>query len=211
MSEARFSIQQRGLSLLVIASDEQNARRFDFSHVAAAETHLIINYAQEPLAKIANRFLLDCNARVFGLCHADVYFGPGALDTICQTCIEENAVCGIVGFSMEAVDRKAPKGGYVFGQENPGPVETLDSASCFFPVLDNALGFDDQTFDGFHCHVEDLCLSALSKGMKVLVPGCDVKHLSSDRNDWMDSWHEDFRRYKAKLESKWAGVRFGTT
>ena len=214
----------RDLTLVVVGYDEQNMRRFDLSHVNASEVVLVINYRQLPLSDIGNWFLglraLPATGGIFGMCHADTTFGPGALDVLADTA-GKGAVCGIVGMNplLKEGDPGANPGGAanqrwgeVWSNQNPGPVDTLDSASVFFR-RDSGLRFDSINFDGMHCHVEDLCLQASQmKGMPILVPPCEASHGGNPNfQDWNDSWHADYRVYAERLRKKWAGVRFGTT
>jgi hypothetical protein len=205
-----MAMSAKNLTLLVVGYDEANMRRFDLTHCGAAETHLVINYQKLALGTLGNLFLnsaIILGNNIFGICHADSYFGPGALDKFAEVA-GEGAVCGLVGFSLAAVQEEHK--GYVWSRLNPQPVDTLDSASCFFPIS-SGLRFDAQTFDGFHCHVEDLCLQAHALDIPVVVPPADASHGGGPNQDWLDQWHEDYRGYKAKLLGKWPNVRFGTT
>ena len=87
----------KDLTLIVVAKDEQSMRGFDQTHVNAAHTVLVINYWQQPLSQLAN-YWLATSPEVFGLCHADTTFGPGALDVLAKTA-GDGAVCGIVGMN----------------------------------------------------------------------------------------------------------------
>ena len=221
------SMTAKDLILVVVGYDEQNMRRFDLTHVNAAECVLVINYHQSPLSAIGNSYLMAWSLSgdltrerpIFGLCHADTTFGPGALDVLAKTA-GDGAVCGIVGMNPKLKEgdpganpngAKDQRWGEVWSHMNPGPVDTLDSASVFFS-RSSGLRFDSVNFDGFHCHVEDLCLQAQIKGMPVGVPGCQASHGGNPNfQDWNDSWHGDYRVYKHRLLEKWKGVRFGTT
>ena len=207
-----MAMSAKDLTLLVVGSDEQNMRRFDPTYCNAAETHLVINYNGIGLGRLGNWYLRGSGhlgGGIFGICHADSYFGPGMLDTLCEVA-SAGAVCGIVGFSSKPAALAEVHHGYVWSWINPQAVDTLDSASCFFPVS-SGLSFDTELFDGFHCHVEDLCLQAHAKGMDVLVPPGDATHGGGPFQDWADQWHQDYRVYKAKLREKWKHVEFGTT
>jgi len=215
-------ISARNLSLLVVAYDEANARQFDWSHVGAAETHLVINYRKIPLSTLGNYFLdhrrPECD--LFGIVHADTWIGPGCLDILCK-CASQGSVAGLVGFSLVQAEANKEHKGHVWSWINgrrfdlldikPCLVSTLDSASCFFAIA-SGLRFDEKTFDGFHCHVEDLCLQAQSRGMPVVVPQCSASHTGNQKlQNWNDYLHQDRRRYTEKLAAKWPDVRFGTT
>ena len=88
------------------------------------------------------------------------------------------------------------------------PVSCLDGCSVFFH-RDLGLRFDEATFDGFHCHVEDLCLQAHARGIPVVVPSLKADHVG--RNKDMVTWMADYRKYKERLTEKWKGIVFATT
>jgi hypothetical protein len=197
---------QEDLTLLVIAKNAEDMRKFKLDHVEARETILHINYDRSPLSGIANWYLkCDPELILFGLVHADMDFGPGALDIMCETA-ESMMIAGTCGRELDPSD--IPDG-YVWSKfTRPGPVSTLDS-SCVFFRTDLGLEFDEETFDGFHLHVEDLCLQAAAKGLPVVVPQCDAVHSSPDKNG--TQWYADRDRYWRKLKAKWPNVRFATT
>ena len=170
------------------------------------------NRAGKPLSYIGNMALELCQSQVFGLCHADVAFGSGALEAFTE-CAMSGHVCGIVGIDKQGIYRCS----YNDGRDDwwtgtvttggPGPVSTLDSMAIFFR-RDLGLRFDEATFDGFHCHVEDLCLQAATRGIPVTVPAADARHLDHEQSR---EWLVDYRRYRAKLAEKWSGTEFRTT
>ena len=198
----------KDLTLVVVAKDEQSMRGFDQTHVNAAETILVINYHIQSLAQIANRHIT--NREIFGLCHADALFGPGALDIFAQTA-GEGAVCGMVG-------RCADPATHVWSvhkanlQDHPnfkeGPISTLDSVSVFFR-RDSGLWFDAVNFDGFHMHVEDLCMQAHAKGIPVLVPPASAS--TSCSTPFAGKWATDCLMYRKRLREKWKGMKIATT
>ncbi len=211
----------KDLTLVVVAADKKGMRQFDLTYCGAAQTILVINYLNDGLAKIGHYHATEAiTTPIFGLCHADVVFGPGALDAFTQ-CAGEGNVCGVVGMNPDLKEdspgrnpgatKENPRWGEVWANQNPGPVSTLDSAAVFFR-RDSGLRFDSVNFDGMHLHVEDLCLQAQMKGIPVVVPAADATHLSNPNlNDWEDWWHKDYRRYFEKFKTKWAGVRYGVT
>ena len=186
------------ITLVVIGKDEASLELFYREHATDSELILIANTKGESLAKIANRYL-PSSREVFGLCHADAWFGPGSLEVFTQTALE-GKICGIVGASIE---RK-----YHWCHTNPVKVSTLDACAVFLPVQCN-LKFDDEMFTGFHCHVEDMCLQGQKIGMEVVVPSANATHNSENKKG--EAWRSDYWKYKWLLAAKWRGTLFSTT
>jgi hypothetical protein len=162
----------------------------------------IWNRKKQSMASLGNQSVIAVDRMhrtVIGLCHADVSFGPGALQLFTSAAMDGNVV-GIVGVDLQRT--------YRWSKDNPGPVSTLDSCSVFFR-RDLGLRFDEQTFDGFHCHVEDLCLQAQARGIPILVPPAQAWHVGQSTNN--PAWQADYAKYRARLAMKWRGVRFETT
>ncbi len=222
----------RDLTLVVVGADEASARAFDKTHCGEARVIVVTNHRQQALSVIGNwhldpsrsatqREISITHHPIFGLCHADTWFGPGALDAF-VACAGEGNVCGVVGMNPDLKEdspgrnpgatKQNQRWGEVWSNQNPGPVSTLDSASVFFR-RDSGLRFDSVNFDGMHLHVEDLCLQASQlKGMPVVVPAANATHGGNPAlQDWNDWWHADYRRYFEKFRTKWAGVRYGVT
>jgi hypothetical protein len=202
------------LTLVVVGKDESSLRRFDLAHIGAAECVLLVNYSKVPLSVIGNRFLDAC-LPLFGMVHADVSFGPTALDVFADA-VESGNVCGVVGWNCDLKPGdpganpgdKGGRAGEVWCYQNPGPVSTLDSAAVFFR-RDLELRFDEKTFDGFHCHVEDLCIQASERGIPVAVPSANATHNSALNPP--AEWRSDYDVYYRRLKQKWPHVRFGVT
>lgn len=201
-----------GLTLIFVAKDQPDLDAFDWSCTKGVAVKGIRNARNEPLSVIANSELDLCETAVFGLCHADAVFGPGALDAFTAEAMA-GAVCGIVGRDMQEVYRCS----WLDSRDSwwsdnvltggPGPVSTLDGMAIFFR-RDTALRFDSETFDGLHCHVEDLCLQAHAYGLSVVVPRADAYHRNHHQ---AAKFLLDYQRYRAKLEAKWKGTAFRTT
>lgn len=215
------------LKLLAIGKDwaqirsfrEQHEERGSFAEVHDVWTYL--NKNSKSLSNIANSFLFLSKPRpgqVFGLVHCDTLFDsplyrinrPEAAFwkrdlEILTECAMSGKVCGIVGADLSAQR-------YWWGHSLPHgtehPVSCLDGCSVFFR-RDLGLRFDEETFDGFHCHVEDLCLQAHAKGIPVVVPAVKADHVGQSTFD--PAWQADYARYKQKLNEKWKGVVFQTT
>ena len=189
------------LTILAIGKDVASLKVFDQDHIGDAELTLLANLKNEPLSTIANRYLLN-SREVFCLCHNNAWFGPGSLEIFVNTAME-GKMCGIVGRSMTLE--------YCWCHSNPAKVSTLDGCSLFFPVKYN-LRFDDKTFNGLHCHVEDLCLQGQKLGMEIVVPTANAAHKDAGHTpSENEAWQRDYWRYRAILANKWKGTTFHTT
>ncbi len=222
------------LTLVVVAKNEEDMQRFGDEHVRDCDLKRCVNNGLrthpnsasrvESLAEIGNRFLRWSVQSVFGLCHADMEFGPGSVQAF-YDCAIRGAVCGACGRNMRYADAKPGlqgcssyvwskdlsepsarqlAAGYAIGRRHvPSyPVSTLDS-SCIFFSTNLGLRFDEQTFDGFHLHGEDICLQAHAKGIPVLVPAANAWHACPDVNG--PNWGAERDRYKVRLDAKWKG------
>jgi hypothetical protein len=199
------------LTLVVIGKDAESIGAFQRPKTNANLIY-VANSKSEGLAVIANRHLDLCCTTVFGLCHADVVFANGALEAFTSEALR-GSVCGIVGVDLHGTyhcsynsDRdRWWKDNMRIGE--PGFVSTLDGMAVFFRK-DLGLRFDEQTFCGFHCHVEDLCLQAHARGIPVTVPAADAHHRNHKQTqDWLVAYHA-FRRM---LTTKWSTTEFRTT
>jgi hypothetical protein len=172
----------------------------------------LANTDGESLASIGNRFLDAAWTPVFGLLHADVHLGSGALEIFTAVALQ-GFVTGIVGIDLDRHYRWChgkelqvlPNGAI---EDVPGPVSTLDSCAVFFR-RESGLRFDERLFDGFHCHVEDLCLQAQARGIPVMVPPAEATHAALSTLDL--DWQAQYKVYRRRLDLKWRGVKFETT
>ncbi len=199
----------KDLTLVVVAKDEQSMRGFDQTHINAAETILVINYRNQSLAEIANWHLTSCR-EISGLCHADAVFGAGALDIFAQSA-GEGAVCGMVGRSADPATHVWSVHKLHLDQHpnfTEGPISTLDAVSVFFR-RDSGLRFDAVNFDGYHMHVEDLCMQAHAKGIPVVVPPASASTNCS--TPFAGKWGTDCLMYRKRLRAKWQGMTVATT
>jgi hypothetical protein len=203
-------MQTPQLTIAVVSKDVEQSCAFSTLHTRMAMVVArVVNAHGESLAAIGNRFLDAAATPVFGLLHADVYLGAGALETF--TAMAANGfVTGIVGIDLDRhyrwchnTELQVQSDGAI--EDVPGPVSTLDSCSVFFR-RDSGLRFDEQTFDGFHCHVEDLCLEAHARGIPVVVPPAEATH--SGLSTFDSSWQAQNRIYRQRLKRKWSGVPF---
>lgn len=155
---------------------------------------------------IANRVLDRTTCDVFGICHADTLYEPGAMTSFRDSALRSQVV-GLVGKTMGNA--------YIWAKEVQvdTPVSTLDACSIFFETK-KGLRFDDATFDTFHCCVEDVCLDATRRGIPIVVPPAPGAHHVGDMyysGDPTRNWLGEFRTYEAKLREKYAGMDFRIT
>ena len=189
------------LTLVAVGKDREAVAAFSVpSHPGVLVT--VNNQKGSPLSIIGNYHLEHCTTAVFGLCHADAVFGPGALEAFTAEALR-GSVCGSVGVDLDGVYHCS----YTAARKEPRDVSTLDGMAVFFRA-DLGLRFDSKTFDGFHCHVEDLCLQAHLRGIPVTVPAADADHRNHQQSP---EWLEGYRLYRVRLAEKWKGTRFATT
>lgn len=199
------------LYIVVVGKDQASVDKFfaDSPAVSKEISGCIVGIANGSpgtgLGKLGNIYLQRARVTgysVFGLCHADCTFGPGALGIFEQTALS-GKVAGIVGRDIRGGYRWANGAGI-----GPGPVSTLD-CSCIFFRTDIGLCFDDLVFASHHCVVEDFCIQASYRGIESVVPAADASHRgeSTQRPEWQkEYWH-----YRGLLERKWPGREFRTT
>lgn len=178
------------LTLVVVAKDRESLLGFQAGDPDGARIELIANDDGKPLAAIGNRHLDAAQTSIFGLCHADCIFNARSLAEFALSA--RFGVVGIVGIDSQYAQR--------WCYRNPGVVETLDSCSVFFS-RSFGLRFDERTCDGFHGHVQDLCMQARAKGIPVFVPAADATHIGINFAE--PAWRADYERYKARLCEKW--------
>jgi len=157
-------------------------------------------------------------------CHQDILFYDGWADQLFERVaeIEKKAknwgVLGVAGIDQKdntigivhnmrgKIQWQSTKKAKVF------PVQTLDE--CAFVIRKNSrLGFDGKTFTGFHMYGVDICMLALSKGMKnygivaPLVHGSNSGSLVSGRKAFM----KDLNAVAAKWRKKFPIIRTPTS
>lgn len=193
------------LILLVVSKDRDGIKRFfEWNPFPVPDIAVVpvVNRGTVSIPQLANTALsLDLGYDAVGVCHADTRYSIIALERFKDTALT-GKVCGMVGRHLQ--------GGYIWSKDVTRPVEvsTLDCCSVFFR-RDSGLRFDEETFDGFHCYVEDLSLQAHAKGIPVVVPPAKASHLEeSTRNP---EWQADYKIYRKRLAIKWAGTVFETT
>lgn len=191
-------------SLVVVGKDAEDLRQFNLDHVLGAVEQLVLvdnHRLLQGYGVIANHYLDALQAEVLGICHADTCFGVGAVPAFAAAAAR-GALTGVAGKHQGLIRWCNGEGA------GPGPVSTLDSCALFFAPA-AGLRFDTETFDSFHCCVEDLCLQASTRGIGVEVVAADAGHRGQSTLD--PAWQEQYWRYRALLAQKWKDVPFETT
>jgi hypothetical protein len=167
------------------------------------------------LAKFYNHVLDAAKHDRILLCHPDIEFSPDTLLRMSRL-FDDRPECGAVGLVGTTLARRFIWSG---SQRQPKSVSTLDSCAIMVDRRQN-LRFDEQTFDGFHCVVEDYCLQAQCTGRSVCVAapipfahwnGSCLDHVQPNKVVVSRTWNADFHGYFAKLERKWPQMWFCTT
>lgn len=189
----QLGMTARDLSLVVIGKDWAALREFNLASVDAGECILVPNLEGVSLSRLGNYFMEHVRRPIFGMIHADCSIGPGACSAFAKAA-GELSVVGIVG---RDVARR-----YVWCTNGGGPVETLDCCSVFLR-RSIGLAFDETTFDGFHCHVEDLCMQAHARKIPVIVPVAAASHRGNTDDPDRERFMADYGTYKGRLNRKW--------
>lgn len=201
------------LALWVVGKGRDDLDEFVMRHdgdPAEVYTLLLENGTQMRLggqARIWEEFVLTSrNVDVVGMVHADTYLSPGFLASVERACLSGPVVAGLVGRALSSF--------YVWSSEVLADTEVsaLDGCSVFASLATSRLPgvrFDGAVFDGFHCAVEDFCLSAARAGCRVVVPPGEASHIGASAND--PAWLRQYGRYRYALAEKWLHTLFLTT
>jgi GT2 family glycosyltransferase len=91
-------------------------------------------------------------------------------------------VAGVIGVTVGRGSTRERLRGHIWAGDTigkpmrvPEEVQTLDEIVAIMP-RDKFRGFDEKTFDGWHCYVVDYCLSAIRQGLRVYVIPDPVWH-----------------------------------
>jgi len=171
--------------------------------------NMIIMEPDTSPARIYNRILEATPARYVCFIHSDVTCN-GLEAAIMKTIAE------YPGHILCAVGVDGPQG---YKWSKADTVSRLITGDSCCVVIDKEMGlmFDDKTFNGFHCYVEDICMQA-GKVSTILIDAFDglnplpaypdkyvIHHSHTLRRSgaaWGDYW-----KYRALLETKWPGVQ----
>jgi len=158
---------------------------------------------------IANRIIGRTACDVIGIIHADTTWEIRDIARLAGVAAQGN-ISGIVGCALEPKPYNVESSYIVWGRWVPEgqevEVSTLDACSIFMRT-DSDTVFDEQTFDTFHCCVEDVCISAAKKGVRIIVPDVKANHVGNSN----PSWGEEYAIYRQKLVEKHKDVFFRTT
>ena len=139
------------------------------------------------------------------LTHQDVAFPSSLLSCIDNT-IRQNPAFGALGIVGVDKDKN-----YLWSK--PDAIQQVVTLDCCFVVIRRGLfKFDADTFDGYHMYVEDYCGQCNSAGLGCYTilanggPGTELNHYGATAAKLGYAWG-DWRKYRAKLDAKWPGIR----
>lgn len=200
-------------TLTVVTKNDAEVETWKSIDTSCVNDLRILRNAGGPGYGVVGQFYLDVhraahgNRGIYGIVHGDTYFEPGALERFAKVAREGNCA-GIVGVTLDhhyvwcKADREPEwhnEGTTV--RYGGGEVCCFDGCGIFFPVLDG-FDFDPFTFDGHHCVVEDMCLNARLRGMKLIVPDAEGDHRASRASP---EWYKSFVIERKKLLKKYDG------
>ncbi len=201
-------------TLCVVAKNDQEVDTWKSIDTTYVDNLHIIQNANGPGYGVIGKQYLDTHREkhgengVFGLVHGDTWFDVGAIERFVR--IAEAGNCaGIVGRGFDNAyvwcnrqDLHTSK--IVTVRGGGGEVSCFDGCAIFFPVA-SGLDLDVITFDGHHCVVEDMCLNARSRGMRLVVPDANADHrASAPTADWSGQW----KTYTARLRRKYPKLQW---
>ena len=133
--------------------------------------------------------------------HPDVRFPPDFTIRV-GSAIETLDAGGVRWGALGTVGR-AWDGSYVWGHciAEPTAVCAVD-ACCLVVDTTQGLRFDERTFDGFHCHVEDYCMQCHAAGLGVFVAPSSLEHASATFAREGCRWGA-YPKYRKRLDRKW--------
>lgn len=133
--------------------------------------------------------------------HPDVRFPPDFAIRVAAA-IEDLDERGVAWGALGAVGRSW-EGEYVWGHEIDEPrVVCAVDACCIVVDTRQDVSFDERTFDGFHCHVEDYCMQCHAAGLGVFVVPVGLEHASATFASQGSRWGA-YPKYRKRLARKW--------
>jgi hypothetical protein len=133
--------------------------------------------------------------------HADVTF-PADFGQRIASAVAGLEGRGIAWGALGTVGRSW-QGEYVWGHEVDEPTEVCTVDACCV-VIDTRqrTSFDEHTFDGFHCHVEDYCMQCHASGLGVFVIPSQLDHIGATYALEGSRWGQ-YPKYRKRLARKW--------
>jgi hypothetical protein len=133
--------------------------------------------------------------------HADVRFPADFARRIASVVVELERRG--VGWGALGTVGRSWQGDYVWGHDLREPVEVCTVDACC-AVIDtrHRMSFDEHTFDGFHCHVEDYCLQSHAAERGVFVIPSELDHIGATYAHEGSQWGQ-YSKYRKRLERKW--------
>lgn len=164
-------------------------------------------------AEALNIGINQSRGSIIVLCHQDILFYRGWIDMLYERIAqieEKDKNWGVLG-TAGITEKKDSTIGVVHNirgslqwqqtiKAKIWPVQTVDE-HCMIIKKNSNLKFDHSTFNGFHCYGPDICLNALSKGMKNYGILCPLVHDSMSGS--LISGREEFMRLLNALANKW--------
>lgn len=163
-------------------------------------------------AQALNIGINKARANIVVLCHQDIIFYKEWIDMLfkrIEEIEESDKRWGVLGTA--GIDEKDTTVGVVHNKRGKlqwqstkkktvHPVQTVDE-HCMIIRKNSGLRFDEQRFNGFHFYGPDICLSAISQGMKNYGILCPLVHDSASGS--LASGRQEFMRLLNTLADKW--------
>jgi GT2 family glycosyltransferase len=213
------------ISIIICSIDDQKFTRVTDSlaqALGADSVEFIRVQDAKGLAEGYNRALPHAHGELIVFCHDDIeVLSPDFKDRLLGH-MEQADLVGVAGASRVISGRWAnacPP--YIFGQiasfdpqtnlygvwlwgtpaRRINHIEVLDGVfMCAKRQVAQAVPFDAQTFDGFHCYDLDFSFRAHQAGFRLAV-GCDLLLLHWSTGNWNAQW----QRYEEAFRQKHAG------
>jgi GT2 family glycosyltransferase len=220
-SNPQKGVQKIDVSFVTCINNVQQYARFVVGPLFLNGTNK--NYEIIPIFNTNNRYsaaqalnigINKARGDIIVLCHQDVLFFKGWVDLMFERIGEIGhnkwGVLGTAGITERDKTVGAVynlKGRMQWRQSAKGkvsPVQTVDE-HCMIIRKNSGLKFDEKVFNGFHCYGPDICLNAISRGMKNFGILCPLVHDSGSGS--LGSGRKEFMRLLQALSKKW-GKKF---
>ena len=168
---------------------------------------------QYSAAQALNIGIKKARANIVVLCHQDVIFFQNWIEMLFERIKEiesKDKNWGVLGTA--GIDTADNTLGVVYNvggsfewrsttRSTYRSMQTLDE-HCMILRKDSNLRFDEQNFDGFHFYGADICLNAISRGMKNYGILCPLVHNSGSSGS-LGSGQKEFTKFLNALAKKW--------